>query len=108
MFYEFPFQLLLLNDLYDTRMCHALLVPEADEEVSWKLDRVPKPKQEHSANSSSEYIIDGYVKYIRISHVYCDKFSCCCSCIIVLRPWLTSQVMSGWSVNLTGLDLLSG
>ena len=68
--YEFSFQLLLLNDLYDTRMCHALLVPEADEEVSWKLDRVPKPKQEHSANSSSEYIIDGCVKYIGISPMY--------------------------------------
>ena len=28
-------QLLLLNDLYDTRVCKNLLVPEADEDVKW-------------------------------------------------------------------------
>lgn len=28
-----------MNDLYDTRMCKKLLVAEADEDVSWNVDR---------------------------------------------------------------------
>jgi hypothetical protein len=29
----------LLNDLYETRVCKNLLVPEADEDVKWAVDK---------------------------------------------------------------------
>ncbi|KAJ8305511.1 LOW QUALITY PROTEIN: hypothetical protein KUTeg_016056 [Tegillarca granosa] len=35
--------LLLMNDLYETRMCKKLLVAEADEDVSWNVDRSDIP-----------------------------------------------------------------
>ena len=37
-----PLQQLLLDDLYQTRMCHNLLVDAENEDFYWKL-RGPKP-----------------------------------------------------------------
>lgn len=35
----FRLQRLLLKDLFETRMCHSLLVCEADEDVRWAKDK---------------------------------------------------------------------
>lgn len=36
-------QKLLLDDLYQMKHCHTLLVPKADEDVRWVQDRAPLP-----------------------------------------------------------------
>ncbi|XP_053393950.1 KICSTOR complex protein SZT2-like isoform X2 [Mercenaria mercenaria] len=46
-------QQLLLNDLYESRMCHNLLVDAAEEEVSWKLDGDRRIKPRHALHVSS-------------------------------------------------------
>ncbi|XP_052774284.1 KICSTOR complex protein SZT2-like isoform X2 [Mya arenaria] len=45
-------QQLLLADLYETRMCHSLLVDAADEDVTWKVDGAPRFRRQHKISCS--------------------------------------------------------
>ncbi|XP_013407252.1 KICSTOR complex protein SZT2 isoform X2 [Lingula anatina] len=47
-------QRLLLQDLHDTRMCNSLLVPEADEDISWKRDLEAMHASRRSDESDEE------------------------------------------------------
>ncbi|XP_060082039.1 KICSTOR complex protein SZT2-like [Ylistrum balloti] len=46
-------QKMLLNDLYESRTCDPLLVPEADEEVSWNLDKHVNTGHRHLDSSDA-------------------------------------------------------
>lgn len=50
------FQQLLLDDLYQTRMCHNLLVDAADEDQLWKFDTGPRVNKARM-NLSSEFLV---------------------------------------------------
>ncbi|XP_021342251.1 protein SZT2-like isoform X1 [Mizuhopecten yessoensis] len=46
-------QKMLLNDLYESRTCDPLLVPEADEEVTWNLDKQVHTGHRHLDSSDA-------------------------------------------------------
>ncbi|KAK3579120.1 hypothetical protein CHS0354_022140 [Potamilus streckersoni] len=100
-------QILLLNDLYENRNCHMLLVPEADEEVTWNLDT--HIKKNTNLSSSSEADDDDLFerKYLAAAmnlgpgHFDCD---CVFKICFTLHPRLkTGQGRTGVSRGLQAL-----
>ncbi|KAL3869893.1 hypothetical protein ACJMK2_042520, partial [Sinanodonta woodiana] len=101
-------QILLLNDLYENRNCHMLLVPEADEEVTWNLDTHIKKNINLSSSSEADDDDDLFErKYLAAAlnlspgHFDCD---CVFKICFTLHPRLkTGQGRTGVSRGLQAL-----
>ncbi|XP_052100492.1 KICSTOR complex protein SZT2-like isoform X3 [Mytilus californianus] len=103
-------QLLLLNDLYDTRVCKNLLVPEADEDVKWAVDKtVPRGMTQNRGSedgSEEEEEEVGDQHYLYDSHKW-DSGYFDCESVYTKTFYIHSRLktMSGTRTNTTAIGM---